>query len=163
MLSLVVESGGYPPVGREQASHCRGFSCGAQALGTRGSVVLAQGLQSLGSVVVAHGLNPSMACRVFKSMSPCIGRRFISTGPAGKPDTCAFSNHIFPQKSLTCSHLHLIGQNCVSWPLLTAKQTRQVNFFLSKGKTGWDFPGSPVVRTRSFHCRGPSFQTWSGN
>ena len=33
-----------------QASHCRGFSpCGAQALGTRASVVVAHGLSSCGS------------------------------------------------------------------------------------------------------------------
>ena len=26
-----------------------------------------------------------------------------------------------------------------------------------------DFPGSPVVRTSHFHCRGPGFDPWSGN
>ena len=32
---------------REQASYCGGFSCGVQALGRRGSVVVAQGLSCL--------------------------------------------------------------------------------------------------------------------
>ena len=35
-----------------QASHCGGFSCGAQALGTPASVV-----QHVGSVVGVHGLS----------------------------------------------------------------------------------------------------------
>ena len=26
-----------------------------------------------------------------------------------------------------------------------------------------DFPGSPVVKTLSFHCRGHGFDPWSGN
>ena len=39
----------------QQAFHCCGFSCGAQALGERASVVVAPGLWSTGSVVVAHG------------------------------------------------------------------------------------------------------------
>ena len=26
-----------------------------------------------------------------------------------------------------------------------------------------DFPGSPVVKTRHFHCRGHRFNPWSGN
>ena len=26
-----------------------------------------------------------------------------------------------------------------------------------------EFPGSPVVRTPCFHCRGPGFDPWSGN
>ena len=61
-----------------RASHCSGFSCcGAQALGTRASVVVARRLQSTGSVVVArrlwstgsvvvaHGLSCSVACGIF--------------------------------------------------------------------------------------------------
>ena len=62
------------------ASYCGGFSCGAQALGARASVVVARGLQQLwhtglvvvahgrqsaGSVVVAHGLSCSAACGIF--------------------------------------------------------------------------------------------------
>ena len=27
----------------------------------------------------------------------------------------------------------------------------------------WEFPGGPVVRTPSFHCRGYGFDPWSGN
>ena len=57
----------------EQASHCGGFSyCGAQALGTRTSLVTAQGLSSCGSWAlenrlssVAHGLSCSAACGIF--------------------------------------------------------------------------------------------------
>ena len=32
-----------------------------------------------------------------------------------------------------------------------------------KVKNCRDFPGSPVVRTPSFHCWGPGFNLWSGN
>ena len=55
-----------------QASHCGGFSCGAQALGLGlqylplvGSVVVAPGLKGMGSVVVVHGLSYSTACGIF--------------------------------------------------------------------------------------------------
>ena len=27
----------------------------------------------------------------------------------------------------------------------------------------WDFPGSPVVKTLSFHCKGHGFNSWTGN
>ena len=27
----------------------------------------------------------------------------------------------------------------------------------------WDFPGSPVVKTLRFQCRGREFDSWSGN
>ena len=30
-------------------------------------------------------------------------------------------------------------------------------------RMGREFPGSPVVRTLSFHCRGPGFYLWLGN
>ena len=30
-------------------------------------------------------------------------------------------------------------------------------------ETHWEFPGSPVVRTQRFHCRGPRFNPWSRN
>ena len=33
---------------------------------------------------------------------------------------------------------------------------------LEKGSTG-DFPGSPVVKTPGFDCRGHKFDAWSGN
>ena len=32
----------------------------------------------------------------------------------------------------------------------------------NKGKR-WDFPGSPIVRTPCFHCRGHGFDPWSGH
>ena len=27
----------------------------------------------------------------------------------------------------------------------------------------WEFPGGPIVRTLSFHCREHKFDPWSGN
>ena len=57
-----------------RASHCSGFSCcGAQALGSRASVVVARRLQNTGSVVVAHGLSCSPACGIFldQGSNPC--------------------------------------------------------------------------------------------
>ena len=70
------------------ASHCGGFSCGAQALGPWASVAAARGLQSTGSVVGVHGLSCSRAC----GTSQTRGRRvslvlqggFLTTGPPGK-------------------------------------------------------------------------------
>ena len=35
--------------------------------------------------------------------------------------------------------------------------------FQFKISPGWEFPGSPVVRTPRFHCWGPGFDPWSGN
>ena len=33
----------------------------------------------------------------------------------------------------------------------------------NKNKHIWDFPGSPVVKTPRFHCRGHGLAPWSGN
>ena len=33
--------------------------------------------------------------------------------------------------------------------------------FLISGVWIWDFPGGPVVKTPSFHCRGLGFDPWS--
>ena len=56
-LSLVAASGATLCRGT-QASYCGGFPCcGAQALGTRASVVVAHGLSSCGSQVLEHRLS----------------------------------------------------------------------------------------------------------
>ena len=47
-LSLVAASGGYSSCGA-RASHCGGFSCGAQALDAQASVVAARRLSSCGA------------------------------------------------------------------------------------------------------------------
>ena len=51
-----------------QATHCSGFSCGAQALGTGASVVVARG-----SEVVEHWFICSKTCGIFLSqgLNPC--------------------------------------------------------------------------------------------
>ena len=43
------------------------------------------------------------------------------------------------------------------WPCLSI-----LNLFLKKFQPG-DFPGSPVVKTPCFHCRGHRLDPWSGN
>ena len=48
---------GIPPSFSTRASHCAGFSCGAQALGARASVAAAQELSSCGSSTLEHWLN----------------------------------------------------------------------------------------------------------
>ena len=69
-----------------RASHCGGFSCcGAQALGTRVSVVVARGLSSCGSrAQLLRGMwdlpGPGL-----KPMSPALAGGFLTTAPPGKP------------------------------------------------------------------------------
>ena len=55
------------------ASHCDGFSCVAQAVGTWASVAVVHTLWSTGSVVVAHGLSCSTACEILPDewLNPC--------------------------------------------------------------------------------------------
>ena len=55
------------------ASHCSGFSCGAQALGTGASVLAASRSYHAGSNAVQR-LNCSAACGIFpeKGLSPCL-------------------------------------------------------------------------------------------
>ena len=44
------------------------------------------------------------------------------------------------------------------------EQTNNRIFFSLKKKEGkWDFPGSAVVKTLCFQCRGRRFNPWSGN
>ena len=70
------------------ASHHGGFSCcGAQALGTRASVI------------VAHGLSCSDACGMLpepgiKPAFPSLAGRFLSTVPLGKSPSSAFKVYI---------------------------------------------------------------------
>ena len=81
-----------------QASHCRGFCCGAQLLGTWALVVVAPGLWRAGSAVVAHGLSFSAARGIFpdwgiEPMSPALAGRFLTTGPPEKPQ-CYFRSGV---------------------------------------------------------------------
>ena len=39
----------------------------------------------------------------------------------------------------------------------------KINKYIKKKKKCREFPGDPVVRTLSFHCKGCSFNSWSGN
>ena len=72
-FSLVAASAGYSSL------QCTCFSLrwflllGAQALGTRASVVVARGVYSAGSVVVAHRLSCSAACGILlgQGSNPC--------------------------------------------------------------------------------------------
>ena len=34
---------------------------------------------------------------------------------------------------------------------------------MKSGQEIWDLPDGPMVRTRSFHCKGNRFDPWSGN
>ena len=88
-LSLVVESGGYSLVRVSGASHCGGFCCGAQALGTWGSVAAACWLYCVwASVAVAHELSCSTAWNLhrpgIKPVSFALAGKFLFTVPPGK-------------------------------------------------------------------------------
>ena len=79
-----------------RTSHCSGFSCGAQALGTQASVVVARGLSSCGSralecrlsrcgarALLLHGMwdlpGPGL-----EPVSPALAGGFLTTAPPGK-------------------------------------------------------------------------------
>ena len=49
------------------------------------------------------------------------------------------------------------------WRDLARKQSIHTQQNSSSKKKAWDFPGSPVVKTPSFHCRGYGFDPWLGN
>ena len=79
------------------ASHCGGFSCcGAQALGTRATVVVAHGLSSCGSQALEHRLSSCGArAQLLRGMwdlpgprlepvSPALEGGFLITEPPGK-------------------------------------------------------------------------------
>ena len=38
-----------------------------------------------------------------------------------------------------------------------------ISFICHQNKITRELPGSPVVRTPHFHCRGPGFNSWPGN
>ena len=95
-LSLVAASRGY-------SSHCSGFSCcGAQALGTRASVVVARGLSSCGSRALERRLsNHGSRAQLLRGMwdlpgpglepvSPALAGGFLTTVPPGKPKMKGF-------------------------------------------------------------------------
>ena len=79
------------------ASHCGGFSCGAQVQGEQASVVAAHGLSSCGSRALEHKLNScgpqahllhgmwNPPRSGIKSMSPALAGRLFTTEPQGKP------------------------------------------------------------------------------
>ena len=82
-LSLVAASGGYSSLQRSGFSLRRFSCCGAQAPGSRASVVAACGLSG-----VAHGLGCSVACQIFSDQgqnpSPELAGRLLSSAPPGK-------------------------------------------------------------------------------
>ena len=80
-----------------RASHRGGFSrCGAQALGSRASVVVARGLSSCGLRALEHSLSSCGAQALLlrgmwdlprpgiEPMSPALAGRFLTTAPPGK-------------------------------------------------------------------------------
>ena len=80
------------------ASHCSGFSCGAQALGTQASVTAAHGFNSCSSWPVKHRISScdaqaQLLCGMWnlprpgiKLLPPALAGRFLITGPPGKSD-----------------------------------------------------------------------------
>ena len=48
------------------------------------------------------------------------------------------------------------------FPILQKTVTLGLSASWNKKGHNWDFPGSPVVRTLSFHCRGHKFNPWLG-
>ena len=78
-------------------SHCGGFSCcGAQALGTRASVVVARGLSSCGSQALerrlsSYGARAWLLCGMWdlprpglEPVFPALAGGFLTTAPPGK-------------------------------------------------------------------------------
>ena len=79
------------------ASHCGGFSCGAQPLGVRASVVVARGLSSCGSWALERRLSTCGAqAWLLRSVwdlpgpgvepvFPALAGGFLTLAPPGKP------------------------------------------------------------------------------
>ena len=90
---------------RAWASHCRAFSCVAQALGHMGSVVAARGIWSTGSVVVVCSLRCSEACGIvqpgIEPVSPALTGRFFTTEPPGKPSCFLRTLLVFYQQPIS--------------------------------------------------------------
>ena len=91
------------------ASHCSGFSChGAQAVGTRASVVVACGLSSCGSQALEHRLSScgtwaQLLCGMWdlpgpglEPVSPALAGGFLITAPPGSPFLCYFEANLRP-------------------------------------------------------------------
>ena len=88
-----------------RASHCGGFSCcGAQALGTRASVVVARGLSSCGSQALEHRVSSCGAWAQLlrgkwdlprpglEPIFPALAGRLLTIAPPGKPQRRILSN-----------------------------------------------------------------------
>ena len=54
-----------------------------------------------------------------------------------------------------CIYLIRIVEVGISWVIYLT--------YTSIIPSSWEFPGSPVVRTLCFHCKGHGFNPWSGN
>ena len=85
------------------ATHCGGFSCcGAQALGTRASVVVARrlggcGLRALERRLSSCGAQAQLLCSMWdlpgpglEPVSPVLASRFLTTAPPGKSSLSVF-------------------------------------------------------------------------
>ena len=74
-------------------------------------------------------------------------------------------NKFFLKYTPTIIRWPLGGQNCLPEKRQLREKSRcyeQIIKVYSKKKIG-DFPGGPVVKTPCSQCRGPRFDTWSGN
>ena len=67
-----------------QATHCSGFSCGAQALGTGASVVAACGVRSCGALVYLLQNMWNFPEPGIEPVSPALGGGLLSTVLSGK-------------------------------------------------------------------------------
>ena len=88
-----------------RASHCGGFSCGAQGPGAQASVVVARRLSSCGSSVLERRLSSCGArAQLLRCMwdlpgpglepvSPALAGGFLTTAPPGKPSTYSFEKY----------------------------------------------------------------------
>ena len=92
-LSLAAESQGYSSCA--QASHCGGFSCGAQTLehagfSSCGSHALEHRVSSCGGwVKLLHGVWGFLGSGI-KPVSSAVARDFFPTAPPGKPSLLVF-------------------------------------------------------------------------
>ena len=85
-FSLVAVSWGHSSL-QCMASHCTGFSCAAQALGTRASVAAVLGLSSCGTWALVA---PNLPRPGIKPASPDLAGGFFSSVPPGKSLLCFF-------------------------------------------------------------------------
>ena len=59
--------------------------------------------------------------------------------------------------------LHTFGFVCFTLSLHSDVRLLSMSPFIQSKVQMRDFPGGPVVKTRSFHCRGHGCYPWSGN